>query len=585
MNTIYKIPAFVILMILFAFQSSFAQQWNELPKVIPSDGFDFDEFGDAVAINEDYAIIGAHWNDDMANDAGAVYIYKKEGGAWIQQTKLFAEDASMQSQFGNSVSISGDYIVIGAYTSSDLALYSGSAYVFKREGEIWTQEAKLLPSSGLPYDYFGQSVSISGDYIVIGVPFDDNSGEDRGSLYIYKHQANNWILDTQLLANDGVAGDEFGFTVDISGNYIVAGAPLDEVSIGSAYIFRLENETWVQQTKLIATDASENIYFGNSVAISGDYAIVGTFQGNGNADHSGAAYIFEREDGNWLQQEKLTASDGAFGDYFGYHVSISANQAIIGAKNDEDQGFHAGSAYIFKKENTGWVEQEKVLPNEVSSSDAFGSTVAISNNNIIIGARGDDDNGMNSGAVYMYEFYSSSVIGIVSDATTNIPLEDAIITLGTSYSAISNALGFYNIENMEEGNYTLICELAGYETYSTEVEVETNETINIEMEFLTNTGHSLPTQNNISITNYPNPFNSETTISYSIPFSNNVNIAIYNIQGKRIKTLINSYQKQGNYTIGWNGTDELGLTSECGLYFCKIITGNYTSVKEIIIIE
>jgi hypothetical protein len=585
MNEKFRKKGIILIIMLFMFPSLHAQEWNQLTKIIASDGLDFDEFGRAVSIYGDYAVVGAHWDDDIATDCGSAYIFRKEGGAWIQQAKLLASDASAQSQFGNSVSISGDYVVVGAYTSSDNGLYSGSAYIFKRDGTNWTQEAKLLPSDGATYDYFGNSVSISGDYVVIGTPFDDDNGESSGSAYIYKRDGTNWTQETKLLASDGVTDDEFGFTVAISGDYVVVGAPLDEGTIGSAYIFKREGTSWTQQAKLEASDATADIYFGNSVSIFGDYAIIGAYQGNGNVNNSGSAYIFKREDTNWLEQEKLFASDGSSGDYFGFSVSISGNYAVVGAKNDEDNGFHAGSAYIFKMEDPNWIEQVKLLPNEVASSDVFGCAVSISGNNLIVGARGDDGNGMNSGAAYMFEKNSPSVSGTVTDANTNDPLEGAVITLGTSYADTTNSSGFYNIEDVVAGTYTLTCELTGYETFTTEIDVEGNETIDIELQILSGIDNPFALQKNVSVTNYPNPFDSETTISYCIPLNNNVIIEIYDIMGKKIKTLVNEYQASGNHSVVWNGKDEREQSVNNGVYFCRITAGKFFSVKEMILIK
>jgi hypothetical protein len=415
MNKNHFIAGITLTILLFAFTVSHAQEWNELTKITASDGLDFDEFGGAVSISGDYAVIGARRDDDIASDCGSAYVFRKEESVWSLHAKLLAADASAKIQFGNSVSISGDYVVVGAYTSSDNGLYSGSAYIFKREGTNWTQEAKLVPPDGDSYDYFATSVSISGNDVVIGTPFDDDNGESSGSAYIYKREGTNWTQETKIVASDGVANDEFGFSVAILGDYIVVGTPLHEGTIGSAYVFKREGTSWSQQAKLEASDGAADHYFGNSVSISANDVIVGAYQGNGNADHSGSAYIFKRQDTNWLQQEKLVASDGASGDYFGYSVSISGSYAIVGAKNDEDSGFHAGTAYVFKMEDSDWTEHVKLLPDEVASSDAFGCAVAISGNNLIVGARGDDDGGMNSGAAYMFERYSLPPAEIFAD--------------------------------------------------------------------------------------------------------------------------------------------------------------------------
>ncbi|NOR88161.1 MAG: T9SS type A sorting domain-containing protein, partial [Bacteroidales bacterium] len=177
----------------------------------------------------------------------------------------------------------------------------------------------------------------------------------------------------------------------------------------------------------------------------------------------------------------------------------------------------------------------------------------------------------------------SSVSGIITDASTNLPLEGASINLGASYSAISNSLGYYMMEDVENGDYTLSCELEGYETYSTEIGVSGAEVIDIEMELISAIDHSSVFQNKISISSHPNPFRSETTISYSIPSANRVRIEIYNTQGEIIKTLVNKYQNKGNYSFAWNKESESSI--EAGIYFCRITTGKFSSIEKMIILK
>jgi len=217
---------------------------------------------------------------------------------------------------------------------------------------VWLERQKLLASDGAANDYFGLSVSISGDLAIVGAYFDDDNGSMSGSVYIFKWDGTAWSQQQKLLAADGAAGDYFGRPVSISGDYAIVGACGDDDKggdSGSAYIFKWDGTAWSQQQKLLASDGAVGDYFGRSVSISGDLAIVGAHCDDDKGDNSGSAYIFRRDGTGWVQQQKLLASDGAASNYFGWSVSISGDYAIVGAYGDDDKGDDSGSAYIFEK--------------------------------------------------------------------------------------------------------------------------------------------------------------------------------------------------------------------------------------------
>jgi hypothetical protein len=207
----------------------------------------------------------------------------------------------------------------------------------------WPQQAKFTASDGSAGDCFGYSVSISGDYAIVGACGDDNY---KGSAYVFKRDGTIWSQQDKLAASDGAVWDAFGYSVSISGDYVIVGAYSDNDYKGSAYVFKRDGTTWNEQAKLTASDGSAGDAFGYSVSISGDYAIVGAYNGN---DYKGSAYVFKRDGTIWSQQDKLTASDGATDDWFGLSVSISGYYAVVGAPSDDDKGSDSGSAYVFSK--------------------------------------------------------------------------------------------------------------------------------------------------------------------------------------------------------------------------------------------
>ena len=316
----------------------------------------------------------------------------------FNEFKLSRSDAAAIDRFGNSVSISGGYAIVGAYEDDDNGLNSGSAYIFKRSENSWNQVAKLIAGDGAAGDMFGGSVSISGDTAIVGARLDDDNGTNSGSAYIFSRDqggSDNWGMVNKLTASDGAAVDVFGISVSISGDTAIVGAYGDGDNVmsdyGSAYIFSRDqggSDNWGMVNKLTASDRYGGDHFGISVSISGDSAIVGAYEDDANGLNSGSAYIFKRSENSWNQVAKLIAGDGAAGDMFGGSVSISGDTAIVGAH--DPYGTYSNSVYIFTRDWGGadnWGEVKKL-----TAGGYFGCSVSISGDTAIVGAYDDDDN-------------------------------------------------------------------------------------------------------------------------------------------------------------------------------------------------
>ena len=372
--------------------------WLEQDKLLSTDGETQDDFGYSVSIDGNYAVIGASDDDDNGLDSGSAYIFKCEGTTWSQQAKLLPSDGATDDDFGYSVSISGDYAIIGARFDDDNGENSGSAYIFKRTGENWLQQAKLTASEPDANFRFGESVSICGEYAIVGEFWRDTL---KGAAYIFKRTDENWPQQAKLThPNPNVYGG-FGCSVSISGDYALIGARYDDNATGTAFVFERSGTTWSFQAKLMASDPYGK-EFGNSVSIDEDYAIIGAYADNYLGIWTGSAYIFKRTGTTWSQQAKLTASDDESGKYFGISVSISGDYTIVGAMGDDDNGYDAGAAYIFKRTDSTWSEQKKLIPTDNEAGDQFGFSVCIDGNYAIIGSPGDDDNAYDAGAAYIF---------------------------------------------------------------------------------------------------------------------------------------------------------------------------------------
>ncbi|HEX3046823.1 MAG TPA: LamG-like jellyroll fold domain-containing protein, partial [Bacillota bacterium] len=441
-------------------------------KVTATDGLTLDSFGSAVAISNNYAIVGAPNDDDNGTDSGSAYIFERDtSGIWKQKQKLLATESGskVSDHFGSSVAISGNFAIVGAPDDDDMGDGSGSAYIFKREANgVWRQLQKLIASDGkgsstiypnnpqnainpvdpIPNkgDAFGYKVALSGKNAAIGAIYADNkTNYDSGAVYIFElDDTGVWRQKDKLMAKDGAAsfntvqvdysifswifmfirkasvsvfycGDNFGSAVSLSGNVVAIGARGDDFYSGSTYIFERNNSgVWDQRQKLTADDRLREDYFGNAVAISGNLTVVGApLDDNNLGTDVGKAYIFERDgSGSWNQVGTLTANDGAASNQFGAKVAISGKTILIGTPLDDQNGSDAGAVYVYGKSLNTWTQQRKIIGSDGVANDHFGGAVAISGNVALIGVKNDDSKGADSGSVSFYNVNISNQLSI-----------------------------------------------------------------------------------------------------------------------------------------------------------------------------
>ena len=290
--------------------------------------------------------------------------------------KLVASDRAVSEQLGSAVAVSGEYAVVG----NNPADSTGAVYVYKYSLGSWSQVQKLTASDLAANDHFGHAVAICGDYLVVGAYAEDedvaggNTLASAGSAYLFKNDAGTWSQVQKLVASDRGAGDCFGQSVSISGNHIVIGAVNDDEGAGSAYLFKNTSGTWSQEQKIVASDRAAGDYFGGSVSIFDKSLLVGAMNekedasGGNSLQGAGSAYVFQNTAGTWSQSQKLVASDRAVDDHFAGSVSISGNYATVGAADEDEDAagantaVSAGSAYVFKNTAGTWSQVQNWLP-------------------------------------------------------------------------------------------------------------------------------------------------------------------------------------------------------------------------------
>ena len=430
----------LLAIILFSAQISFA---NDI-KIMASDGAKDDYFGHAVSISENFAIVGAYYETQKGNGAGAAYIFEQTDNGWVEKIKLLPSKNRNSDYFGWSVSISDNTAIVGAIYDDDKGGDAGAAYIYHYNGEEWSFVEKVFANDFNTSEHFGCSVSISGNTAIIGAQND--SSNYRGAAYIFEKTTDGWKQKAKLQSEDIANSDYFGRSVDIDGNTAIIGAHNKDSGNGAAYIFEKINNAW-KQIKKFPSNSKSKTNFGYSVSITGDTVIVGASSINNN---TGAAYIYERNN-NW-KETTLFARDGANNDYFGGSVSILGNKAIIGAYNKtyKDVSGSVGAAYLFERNGSIWELKAKLI-GQISSAN-FGNAVSISDENLIVGARyADDENDEidndNKGAAYIYPstIIPPKISGYVMD-TSNKPVVNATITASNSIkSTQTDSNGYFEI--------------------------------------------------------------------------------------------------------------------------------------------
>jgi hypothetical protein len=480
-----------------------------------------DQFGSSVAVSGDTVVVGAQLEDsnatgvngnqadDSAINSGAVYVFVRTGSTWTQQAYLKASNTGVNDQFGESVAVSGDTVVVGAYAedssasgvngnqADNSALTSGAAYIFIRSpgGTTWTQQAYLKASNAGAGDFFGRSVAVSGDTVVVGAADEesnatgvngnqaDSSASGAGAAYVFVRSGITWTQQAYLKASNTGANDSFGSSVAVSGDTVVVGAYLEDSNAtgingdqsdnsaggsGAAYVFVRSGVTWTQQAYFKASNTGASDFFGRSVGVSGDTIVVGADGEDSNATgingdqtdniagNSGAAYVFIRSPGGttWTQNAYLKASNTGANDQFGNSVAVSGDTVVVGAslENSNATGINgnqannsaadSGAAYVFFRSGTTWTQLAYVKASNTGAGDFFGRSVAVSGDTVVVGAPLEDSNAMgvdgneadnaatDSGATYV--FVRTGPIGIQQAYLKAPPLTSASDSFGSS---------------------------------------------------------------------------------------------------------------------------------------------------------
>ena len=367
--------------------------YPEIAKIQASDGRPGDQFGWSFGVDGEYMIVGSPWYSIRDSSMGKAYVFKRTDDEWGEEAHLEASDGSAGDMFGWSIDTDGEHVVVGAPWYDHV---KGCVYIFKRSGIAWSEEAKLTASDGAAGDAFGYSVFIMGDFVIVGAP---QHREGVGGYYMFQRSGTNWNSVPTLSSRFSGKG-AVGFAV--TGN-IRSRTEGDVVlgSAGAAFVIDLNSE---QVTRVISDDTPIFGNFGYAVSISGDYLVVGE-QTSGSEPIEGSVYVFARVGTEWRQQVRLTSPGGAAYDCFGRQVYINGDYIAVGA--DSDGPYDQGSAYIYTRSGSKWTQAANLTASDGTVSNYFGEHIVISGDTIAVGAPGDRGGPTGKGAVYVYKIQST----------------------------------------------------------------------------------------------------------------------------------------------------------------------------------
>jgi len=441
-------------------------------------------FGGAVALSGDTLAVSAFGEDSGASgvngdqfnenapNSGAVYVFVRSGGGWVQQAYLKPFSTTSGDSFGSSLALDGDTLVIGSTGQDTSGSNSGAAYVYVRQAGVWSPQAMLKASNPGASDGFGRSVALHGNTLIVGASNEDsnavgvngvqsnNSASNAGAAYVYVRVGSSWTQQAYLKASNTESNDQFGYSVALSGDTAVVGA-VDEDSnalgingvqsnnsqsnAGAAYVFTRSGSTWSQQAYVKASNTDNGDQFGIALALDGETLVVGSagessafagvnaVQSNEDAPDSGAVYVFVRNGAVWSQQAYIKASNPTEGDIFGGEVALDGDTLVVGAYSEGSsaQGVNgpqgdesaplSGAAYVFERSGTSWSQLAYLKASNTEADDIFGGSAAISGELVVCGASGE----------------ASSATGVNGDQQNN-----AAPQAGACYAFVREPSGF-----------------------------------------------------------------------------------------------------------------------------------------------
>ena len=513
--------------------------------------------------------------------------------------------AGGDTNWGHSVDVSGTTLIAG-YTS--YVGNNGGVFIMEYSGKEWELLQQFQTPDPPQRDQYGHAVAIEGDIAVVSAYEQGGKkpvaggplGEGPGRVYVYQREGDKFAEMTQLKGEGIQNNDRFGYAVDMSGNTLIAGTPFHDEEKGAVYVYVLDGNKWQEQAKLQADDASVKNRFGWDCAVHENTIVVGAPLAAAPARLSGAAYVFKRQGDAWAQVAKITPDDGDGGDSFGVSVDVSKSRIIVGANKDENEvkKRSSGSAYIFQMVGDAVTQEAKLTADEPQEGAGFGLTVALDVNRALIGAPSTDTKrGDDSGAAYAFLKVGPDWVLQARVIPVRGPEEGQGLTSGDNMgSAVAldgkfgRRLNFGAVgvqwdahpEGGDDEGSVYVFDTADAEGLNIPLSVEPRGDL-----ALTMFGDIKRTA---LLQNFPNPFNPETWIPYTLADDTDVNVRIYDVEGKLVRHLDIGYQRSGTYinrekAVYWDGRDQLGESVSSGVYFYTLKADGFSDTRRMVILK
>lgn len=384
-----------------------------------SQAVDGDRFGASIAVDGDSVLVGAPEKDNnpaSTSGYGVAYVFHRQGGAWVEDAVLQELNANIASGdgFGSAVALQGDLALVGAPGVDALgpSTNSGAVVIFERSMQsAWSRTGRIVPTGVGPQDFFGASLALEGEHLVVSAPFDDDRGQDAGAAYAFRNVGGAWLEESKIVAPDGAPGDLFGLP-RLEGDWLIIGAFEASHALGlragAVYVFRRAATGWSFHQKLVASNGSAGDRFGASLALSDGVLAVGATHAGPSSGNLGLVYVFELgSGGNWIEVQQLTSPEMGNAGQFGFSVAISRDRMAVGdpfALNDFGNGNRRyGVMHFYERTASGWVHTSEILETALEPNDEFGHAIAMAPGRVVVGApNGGALGGSNGGTAWAY---------------------------------------------------------------------------------------------------------------------------------------------------------------------------------------
>lgn len=396
---------------VYADQHAKSTEWTQAQRLAASDGQRFDEFGRSVAIDGNTAVVGAFGENTGGDNAGALYVYTRNRGAWMEQAKLTLLNPSSEQQLGLHVTLDGDTIASAVGDEDQLGNFTGSVRIFERHRGVWSEQAKIVAPDAGASESFGVPVIpvIRGELLAVGDFSAAVDGvENAGAVYVFRRQGQRWLPLAKIPAPKPRQNALFGSHLDLSDKYLAINAQSQHLTGRTlhsvVYVYERVGSRFVLRDRIALRDidgTQPTDFFVQSLGISGDRLVAGAPFSVASGTRAGAAYVFKRRGTHWIKQQTITASDADFNDLLGISLDIDRRTIVIGAWGDKDDSgeLFQGSAYVFSERDGRWSQVSKLRAADGVATDGFGQAVSVSGKNAISGAA----SAMGSGAAYIFE--------------------------------------------------------------------------------------------------------------------------------------------------------------------------------------